>query len=58
MTYLLPNANEAPLKTPEDIVIKTCLGKPELFIKGTENTPDCGLKINPSGALTQRNTNR
>lgn len=50
MTSLLPNASNAPLKIPDDIVQKTCFGKPEYFVKGTEN-PGCTIGATPSATV-------
>ena len=51
MSLLLPNTSDAPIKIPDDIVTKTCFGKKEYFVKGTENNPGCSLSATPSGSL-------
>jgi glutaredoxin-related protein len=37
---------------PDDVVMRKCQGRNEYFIKGTENTPDCGFIATPSGTVT------
>jgi 1A family penicillin-binding protein len=51
MSSLLPNVSDAPLKVPDDLITKTCFGRAELFIKGTENNPGCN-SATPSATLT------
>lgn len=41
MTMLLEGKPSQKLTPPADIVTKTCLGRTEYFIKGTENTVNC-----------------
>ncbi len=48
MTMLLGNVSDAPLKIPEDIVQKPCLGRIEYFVKGTENLVNCKIISTPS----------
>nr|MBI5455383.1 penicillin-binding protein [Candidatus Levybacteria bacterium] len=48
MMAVLPNASDIPLKIPDNIVIKTCYGTPEYFIKGNEN---CALIATPSAVI-------
>lgn len=48
MTTILPNVSDIPQKIPDNIIRKICLGKPEYFIKGTEN---CSFNATPSGTL-------
>lgn len=49
MTFLLPNISNPPLEIPDNIVKKTCFGKTEFFIKGTEVNPGCSQTATPSG---------
>lgn len=51
MTTMLPNVSGVSYKIPDDIVRKTCFGKVEYFVKGTENTPDCRIAATPSATL-------
>lgn len=39
---------------PAEVVKKTCFGKPEYFVKGTENSVSCGFLSPPKGAYTFR----
>ena len=48
MLSLLPNTSDIPLKIPDNIVKKTCFGKTEYFIKGSEN---CSFAATPSAEL-------
>ncbi|HXS15099.1 MAG TPA: PBP1A family penicillin-binding protein [Candidatus Saccharimonadales bacterium] len=41
MQYLLQNTKDAPLHIPTDVVTKSCMGKTEYFISGTENSVNC-----------------
>jgi membrane peptidoglycan carboxypeptidase len=41
MEYLLQNTKDGPLQIPSDVVGKSCLGKNEYFLKGTENSVNC-----------------
>jgi hypothetical protein len=50
MTSLLPNTSDVPVKVPDDIVIKTCFGRPEYFIKGTEVNA-CSQTATPSATV-------
>jgi len=43
MTMLLGNVSDAPLKIPDDIIQKPCLGRIEYFVKGTENLINCKI---------------
>lgn len=51
MSSLLPNISDTPLQIPDNIIKKTCFGRVEYFIKGTENTPGCNFTATPSGKL-------
>jgi membrane peptidoglycan carboxypeptidase len=51
MTLLLGNASNATEQIPDDVVMKKCQGRNEYFIKGTENTPDCGFIATPSATV-------
>lgn len=48
MTTVLPNVSDVPLKIPENIVVKTCYGTLEYFIKGTES---CAQTATPSATI-------
>ncbi|MEK7160356.1 MAG: transglycosylase domain-containing protein [Patescibacteria group bacterium] len=48
MTAILPNVSDALQKMPDNIVVKTCYGVPEYFIKGTEQ---CTLVATPSAVI-------
>ena len=48
MTMLLGNVSDAPLKIPDDIIQKPCLGRIEYFVKGTENSVNCKIIPTPS----------
>jgi penicillin-binding protein 1C len=52
MTLLLGNVSNVPEQMPDDVVMRKCQGRNEYFIKGTENTPDCGFIATPSGTVT------
>ena len=52
MTLLLSNVSDVPQKMPENVVRKTCFGRPEYFIKGVD---DCRFVATPSGTLLIRN---
>ncbi len=39
---------------PAEVVKKTCFGKPEYFVKGTENSVSCGFLSPPKGAYSFR----
>lgn len=40
---LLGKGNVAKMQRPDDVVEKPCIGRKELFIKGTENSVNCNL---------------
>lgn len=48
MVNLLKDQKNQPLVQPQNIVQKPCLGRIEYFIKGTENTAQCGGSPFPS----------
>lgn len=48
MTTILPNTSVVPQKIPDNVVTKTCYGKVEYFIKGTEQ---CVLIATPSAVI-------
>ncbi len=52
MTLLLAKKKDEKLIPPSDIVLKSCYGKMEYFVKGTENTVKCN--INPFPTPTPR----
>jgi 1A family penicillin-binding protein len=54
MTDLLAKKPDTKLKPPAEVVKKTCLGKDEYFMKGTENSVNCGYPAPPKGAYTVR----
>ncbi len=52
MTNLL-QGKPNPLPTiPADVIQKTCYGKPEFFVRGTENSVNCNYIPYPSGTPT------
>ena len=53
MEILLKNSKDEIKNIPGDIVQKSCFGKNEYFIKGTENSVFCGPLIMPSGYIFQ-----
>ncbi len=42
MVNLLDNKPDQKQQIPSDVTMKTCFGKPEYFLKGTENSVNCG----------------
>ncbi|MCL5019827.1 MAG: PBP1A family penicillin-binding protein [Patescibacteria group bacterium] len=48
MSGLLGNVSDAPLQVPSDVIQKSCLGRMEYFIKGTENLVNCKILPTPS----------
>lgn len=48
MVNLLSASPEQKPVPPQDIIRKSCYGKPEYFIKGTENLPGCNMPSAPS----------
>ncbi len=54
MSLVLPNTSDAPIQIPQDIVTKTCFGKKEYFLKGTENNSGCSLSATPSAGIIRR----
>jgi membrane peptidoglycan carboxypeptidase len=41
MTNLLKNTHDTPILAPSDVTVKSCMGRNEYFLKGTENTVFC-----------------
>ncbi len=54
MTMLLGNVSDAPLKIPDDIIQKPCLGRIEYFVKGTESSINCKATPTPSASPVAR----
>jgi len=54
MTMLLDNVSGAPLRIPDDIIQKPCLGRIEYFVKGTENLINCKTTPSPSAIPVTR----
>jgi len=54
MTMLLGNVSDAPLKIPDDIIQKPCLGRIEYFVKGTESLINCKTTPSPSASPVTR----
>lgn len=54
MKNLLAKKADIKLKPPAEVVQKICFGKPEYFVKGTENSVSCGFLSPPKGAYTFR----
>lgn len=54
MLTLLSNTTYQKLQKPEDIVEKNCIGRKELFIKGTENSVNCNYTPKPSASPTDQ----
>ena len=54
MTMLLGNVSDAPLKIPDDIIQKPCLGRIEYFVKGTEGLVNCNFIATPSAIPVNR----
>jgi 1A family penicillin-binding protein len=54
MENLLATHPETRPTPPTEIVEKTCFGKLEYFIRGTENSVSCGNPIPPSSAYSAR----
>ena len=50
MSSLLGNVSDPPLKIPDDIILKTCYGKPEYFIRGTDTSVNCNFIATPSAS--------
>ncbi len=55
MSTLLTSHPETKLSIPDEVIAKSCLGRQEYFIKGTENSVNCGsfpypLGLNPTDA--------
>ena len=48
MSSLLGEVSDAPLKVPDDIIQKSCLGRMEYFVKGTEGLVNCSYIATPS----------
>ena len=47
-----PPAGGQKLQKPDNIVEKNCIGRKELFIKGTENSVNCNYVPTPSPSPT------
>lgn len=54
MKDLLAKKTDTKLTPPAEVVKKMCFGKPEYFVKGTENSVSCGYLSPPKGAYTFR----
>ncbi len=54
MSNLLVNSKDEPLQQPQDVVTKTCFGRTEYFIKGTENSVRCDAAAYPSISPTPK----
>lgn len=54
MTNLLAKNPEKKLTPPAHVVKKMCMGKPEYFLKGTEDETNCGIRPVPSSAYSIR----
>ncbi len=52
MENLLNGKPDQKMAMPGDVVQKTCYGKPEYFIKGTENLVNCNFIATPSATVT------
>ena len=48
MQNLLDGSKDEQMTMPSDIIQKSCHGKDELFVKGTENLVDCNAKLSPN----------
>ncbi|MBI2031638.1 MAG: penicillin-binding protein [Candidatus Levybacteria bacterium] len=48
MNHLISSLPDEKLPIPDDVVEKSCMGKTEYFIKGTESFVNCSQKITPS----------
>jgi 1A family penicillin-binding protein len=54
MKSLLSKKTDVKLTPPTEVVQKHCFGRPEYFVKGTENSVSCGFLSPPTGAYTVR----
>jgi len=54
MTLLLEKTPKDQIVIPSDIVSKTCFGRTEYFIRGTQDSTPCFQTSTPSAALTTR----
>ncbi len=52
MENLISSSPDEKIPTPQDIIQKSCLGKNEYFIKGTESFVNCAPKISPTVSKT------
>jgi len=52
MENLISSKPDEKMPVPDNIIQKSCLGKSEYFIKGTENFVNCALKISPAVSKT------
>jgi penicillin-binding protein 1C len=50
MTNLLKNSSDESFSLPDDVITKSCSGKIEYFLKGTENSVNCNF-VSPSPTL-------
>ncbi len=50
MEELLKKNPETPPVQPDNVIKKYCMGRDEYFIKGTENTVNCGFQPSPTNA--------
>ena len=53
MASLLSGKPNQPEPVPSDIIAKSCLGKTEYFVKGTENSVNCTQLATPSATLVK-----
>lgn len=54
MTSLIGNTPDIKYPMPNDVIQKQCNGKPEYFIKGTENSVNCNYIPTPSISPTKK----
>lgn len=54
MENLLAHTPDEKPVPPPQIVQRICSGKPEYFLKGTENSVNCGLSLPPTSAYSTR----
>lgn len=54
MANLLKNTPDVKPTPPKEIVRKMCFGRPEYFIKGTENSVNCGFFTPPTSTYSSR----
>jgi len=53
MSNLLSNSSSAEIVVPYDVIQKSCLGRKEYFIKGTESLVNCNF-VSPSPTVTPK----